>query len=254
MMASPLVTVFPDLEQLSLAAATHFLTLAQAKQITGQPFVIALNGGGTPQRLFEWLGQPPYRDQIDWTQVHIFWGDERCVPPTETGSNFHQTWSAWLRHVPIPPINLYRVRGEMEPAAAAQDYAQQLQTYAATIMPAPRWPFPLFDLVWLGMGADGHTAALFPGPLTPAEETQTVISVNAVYGGRPARRVTLTPWVFNKARHIVVMATGEQKAGTVAAALYGPHQPEKYPIQRIQPEEGEIGWWLDNAAAGQLPA
>ncbi len=243
-MAAPRIEVLPDLDALSLAAANQFASLAQQTHTTHQPFTVALNGGGTPERLFTLLGQPPFQAQVDWSRVHIFWGDERCVPPDTPGSNYQQAWSAWLQHVPIPAENIHRVQGELEPVAAAADYAQQLASFAH--------PFPRFDLVLLGMGEDGHTASLFPGPISTAEQTQTVIPVVATYEDRPAQRISLTPLVFNQAQHVWVMATGAKKARTVAAAIHGPRQPEQLPIQRIRPASGEIVWWLDVAAAADL--
>lgn len=249
-MGIPHIEVFPDLAALSLAAANQFVSLAQQAHTTNQPFTVALNGGGTPERLFILLGQTPFQEQVDWSGVHIFWGDERCVLPNTPGSNYQQAWTAWLQYVPIPAENIHRVRGELDPTAAATDYAHQLASFAQTIFSAH--PFPRFDLVLLGMGEDGHTASLFPGPISKAEQTQTVIPVVATYEDRPAQRVSLTPLVFNQARHIWVMATGAKKACTVAVALDGLQQPEQLPIQRIRPESGDMVWWLDTAAAADL--
>lgn len=240
--------VFPDLEALSLAAAAQFAHLVQQNSRRNHSFTVALNGGSTPQGLFEQLGQSPYREQINWEIVHIFWGDERCVPPDAPGSNYGQAWQAWLQHVPIPAINIHRIKGELTSDAAAADYTAQLKTFSQE-----KSPWPMFDLILLGMGDDGHTASLFPGSITREEQIQPVLAVTAVYEDRPAHRITLTPLVFNQARHIWVMATGRKKAPTVAAALHGPYQPAHFPIQRIRPEPGELTWMLDDAAASQLP-
>lgn len=248
-MRTPQVIVFPDVETLSHAAAAQFTFLVQQKSRDDRPFMVALNGGGTPQRLFELLGQSPYREQINWEVVHIFWGDERCVPPDAPGSNYGQAWQAWLRHVPIPATNIHRIQGELTPHAAAADYTIQLKAFSQG-----ESPWPVFDLILLGMGDDGHTASLFPGAMTPEQQIQPVLAVTAAYEGRPAHRITLTPLVFNQARHIWVMVTGAKKARIVAAALHGPHQPEHLPMQRIQPEQGKLTWMLDDAAAAQLPS
>lgn len=248
-MLSPQVIVFPDLEALSLAAAAQFASLVQQNSRSNHSFMVALNGGSTPQRLFELLGQSPYREQINWEVVHIFWGDERCVPPDDPGSNYGQAWRTWLRHVPIPAANIHRIKGELAPDAAAADYAIQLKTFSQG-----ESPWPVFDLILLGMGDDGHTASLFPGIMTPEEQIQPVLAVTAAYENRPTHRITLTPLVLNQARHIWIMVTGEKKAHTVAAALHGPHQPQQLPIQRIRPEHGKLTWMLDDAAARQLPS
>ena len=246
-MPGPHLAVFPNNEALSNAAAAQFASLVRQKSTSHRPFAVALNGGSTPQRLFELLGQSPYQEQINWNNVHFFWGDERCVPPDAPGSNYGQAWQAWLRHIPLPPTHIHRIKGELDPVAAAADYTTQLEQFRPG-----ETPWPVFDLLLLGMGDDGHTASLFPGPISTAEQDHPVLAVTATYEDRPARRVTLTPLVFNEAQQIWVMVTGKKKAGTVAAALRGPYQPEKLPIQRIRPTYGTITWMLDDAAAYQL--
>jgi 6-phosphogluconolactonase len=187
-----------------------------------------------------------YRDQVDWNSVHIFWGDERCVPVNDPGSSYGQARDLLLSHVPIPDSNVHRVRGELGPAEASKDYSSTLNRFAS---PALEWP--RFDLVYLGMGEDGHTASLFPG--SPADVTEPVLAVTAHYQDRPANRVTLTPAVFNSARMIVFMATGEKKADTFVEVLSKRYNPAQYPAQRIKPEDGRLIWLVDQAAAGKLP-
>jgi 6-phosphogluconolactonase len=239
--------IFQDLESLSREAARIFgKQAAKAIEERGR-FLAALNGGGTPQRLFQLLAEE-YREKIAWNDVHIFWGDERCVPPGEAGSNYGQARDAFLGHVPVSDSNIHRVRGELEPAEAARDYALTLSGFAAAPL-----DFPRFDLVYLGLGEDGHTASLFPG--SPAEVTEPVIPVTAQYQDRPANRVTLTQVVFNQARMVVFMATGEKKAGVLAEVLSGRYNPDQYPAQRIEPKamDGRLIWLLDEDAAGRLP-
>lgn len=240
----PELRIFKDLENLSREAARLFVGQAtKAIQERGR-FLVALNGGGTPNRLFQLLAAE-YREKVDWNNVHVFWGDERCVPPEEAGSNYHQAKEALLDRVSIPQRNIHRVKGELDPASAAKEYAETLGTFADDDL-----GFPHFDLVYLGMGEDGHTASLFPG--SPVDVREPVLPVTAHYQDRPARRVTLTPIVFNEARMVVFMATGEKKASTLAEVLNGRYNPDLYPAQRINPTNGRLIWLVDDAAAGRL--
>ena len=241
----PDLRIFKDTELLSRHAAEIFAERA-AQSITARDrFLVALNGGGTPTRLFQLLATK-YRDNVDWTKIHIFWGDERCVPPNDPGSSYGQARDLLLSHVPIPDANIHRIQGDLEPAEASRDYALTLSRFAS-----PPLEFPRFDLVYLGMGEDGHTASLFPG--SPVDVTEATLPVTAHYQDRPANRVTLTQLVFNQARMVVFMATGEKKAITLAKVLSDRYNPELYPAQRIEPKDGELIWLVDEDAAGKLP-
>ena len=142
--------------------------------------------------------------------------------------------------------NIQRVKGELDPVSASEEYARVLRGFAARSLDWPR-----FDLVYLGMGEDGHTASLFPG--SPVDVSRPAMPVTAQYQDRPANRVTLTPVVFNSARMVVFMATGEKKAQTLAEVLSDRYNPELYPAQRIRPEAGRLIWLVDRAAASKLP-
>ncbi|HSQ38658.1 MAG TPA: 6-phosphogluconolactonase [Anaerolineales bacterium] len=239
------IRIFKDMENLSREAADIFVERAAESIAERGRFLVALNGGGTPNRLFQLLAAD-YREKIDWNRVHVFWGDERCVPPGDAGSSYGQAWDAFLRHVPIPESNIYRVRGELEPADASRDYSLTLSGFAS-----PPLDFPRFDLVYLGMGEDGHTASLFPG--SPVDVTEQTLPVTAQYQDRPANRVTLTPLVFNQARTAAFMVTGEKKAVTLAEVLSDRYNPELLPAQRISPKNGDLVWLVDEEAAGKLP-
>lgn len=241
----PELRIFKDLESLSREAAAIFIEQAAMSITERGRFLVALNGGGTPNRLFRLLATE-YRKKVDWNKVHFFWGDERCVPPEDAGGNYGQAKEALLDHVPILEGNIHRVKGELDPASAAQDYAQILKSFAGDDL-----EFPRFDLAYLGMGEDGHTASLFPGSTVHA--TDTVIPVTANYQDRPANRVTLTQAVFNEARMVVFMAAGEKKANTLAKVLSGRYNPKQYPAQRIKSKNGILIWLVDEAAAGELP-
>lgn len=242
--------IFPTPSELTQAAAELFVRLANEAVTKYGRFLVALSGGSTPEGLFKLLAQPAYANQIPWVQTHFCWGDERLVPPDQPGSNYHQTAQLLLNHAPIPPTNIHRAKGELPPAEAVADYAAQLQALAA--QDQRNAPWPVFDLVLLGMGSDGHTASLFPGPILPEETEQPIIAVTAHYDGRPAHRLSLTPLVFNDARHILFLVTGKNKAETITAVLHSPHQPHKYPAQRIRPTHGTLHWFIDQEAAGRI--
>mgnify|MGYP001356970395 CR=1 FL=1 len=241
----PEIRIFKNLEELSLAAAKLFVEQAASSSAERNRFLVALNGGSTPTGLFQLLATD-FRGKVDWSRVQVFWGDERCVSPEEAGSSYGQAWKVLLSHVPMPSSNLHRIKGELGPVEASKDYSLILKGFAA-----PPLEWPRFDLVYLGMGEDGHTASLFPG--SPVDISQPAVPVTAHYQDRPADRVTLTPPVFNSARLVVFMASGRKKADTFAKVLRGNYSPELYPAQRIAPTEGRLIWLVDEAAASRLP-
>ena len=235
--------IFPNKQAIAVYAAMRFIEIAQNAIHKNGRFSIALSGGGTPQAFYELLAMNDYANQIQWQHVHLFWGDERSVPPTSDGSNFKQVREALIDHVPIPPENVWRVRGELEPADGARDYAQQLERFS------PQSP-PRFDIALMGMGSDGHTASLFPN--SPLEVEGSAIPVVANYGDRPARRVSLTPSVFNAAHNVWFMVSGAGKAETIAK-VFSENNPLLYPAQRIRPIDGNLTWFLDVDSAEKLP-
>ncbi|MEW6403226.1 MAG: 6-phosphogluconolactonase [Chloroflexota bacterium] len=248
-MVKPVIKIFDDLTSLSRAAADLFTeTVRQSISERGR-FLVALSGGSTPMDTYRLL----VHQAIDWEHVHVFWGDERCVPLDDPGSSYGQARKTWLDLVPIPEQNIHRIKADpsttsgqrLGPAAAAMDYIILLKRFAEAPLDWPR-----FDLVFLGMGDDGHTASLFPG--SPLDVTDAVIAVTVHYQDRPANRVTLTPVVFNAARHLLFLVSGESKSETLAHVLKGGYQPEGLPAQRIQPTEGELAWFVDAAAASKL--
>jgi len=239
------IRIFKDMEKLSKEAADLFIEQAERAIEERGRFLVALNGGSTPNRLFQLLATD-YRNKVDWDKTHIFWGDERCVPPDDSGSSYGQAWNAFLSHVTIPRSNIHRIIGELEPAKASKEYGITLKGFAS-----PPLDFPRFDLVYLGMGEDGHTASLFPG--SPVDVTEPTLPVTAHYQDRPANRVTLTQLVFNHARVVAFMVTGDKKAITLAEVLSDRYNPAQYPAQRIDPKDGKLIWLVDEDAASKLP-
>ena len=241
----PKLRIFDELETLSIHAANLFSAQATRSILERGQFLVALNGGGTPTRLFQLLATD-FHDKVEWAKVQVFWGDERCVPPNDPGSSYAQARELLLSRVPFPESNIHRIKGEFPPIEAAKEYSLLLKEYAF-----PPLDWPRFDLVYLGMGEDGHTASLFPG--SPVNVSDAVLPVTAHYQDRPANRVTLTQLVFNSARMVVFMATGEKKASMLAEVLSDRYNPELYPAQRIDPKDGELIWLVDDDAADKLP-
>jgi 6-phosphogluconolactonase len=239
------IRIFKDNDALSIAATDIFIQAAQhAIELRGR-FLVALSGGGTPSGLYRLLADEPHRSEVNWKKTFVFWGDERCVPPDDAGSNYYQVYGILLKHVPLPEENILRVKGELQPEQASNAYAQTMKDFAD-----PGLDWPRFDLVLLGMGDDGHTASLFPG--SRVEASSPTLAVTGHYQGRPAKRVTLTPLVFNSARKILFLVTGENKAVTLSRVLSDVSNQEQYPAQRIQPTDGQVIWLVDETAASLL--
>lgn len=244
------VAILPDADGVAYAAARRLAALARRAVAERGVATIVLAGGSTPLALYRLLAAPPLREAMPWEQSHLFWGDERAVPPDNPGSNYGQAADTLLRHVPVPAANVHRMRGELSPQDAAAAYVAELAAFRTAHDPEAPSPWPRFDLVLLGLGSDGHTASLFPG--SPVERDEPVVPVTADYDGRPAERITLTPRAINTARHIDFLVTGESKAEAVARTLHGGRDPQALPAQRIQPDAGRLTWWLDRAAAARL--
>jgi 6-phosphogluconolactonase len=236
----PRVDVFDDAGALLDAAADAVTATAAASIQARGRMTLALAGGATPRGLYERLAGP-WRDRIDWPRVHVFWGDERCVPPTHADSNYRLAWESLLQHVPVPAAQIHRIAGEIEPAAAARQYGA---TLAAEFDASAGTP-PVFDLILLGLGADGHTASLFPGHAAVDDTRHTVLAIPPE-GGRSAR-ITLTLPVLNAARAVLWLVTGETKAAALAAVLDGLPAPVPLPAQRVTSHDAR--WLVDRAAA-----
>ncbi len=237
------VRVFQDLEDLSLAAAEYFIHLAKRISASRQRFAVALSGGSTPQRLYSLLGEPMYRDAVEWSRVHVFWADERCVPQGHPESNYRLAYDAFLSRVPVPAENVHRIRGEDEPGKAAQAYEEELRSVFDTPGAA------IFDLIILGAGEDGHTASLFPGSAALDEKARLAVPV--YLKGPEMNRVTLTLAVLNSAAQVLFLASGRAKADVVRDILEGGGS-RHYPAGRVRPTDGNVLWFIDRQAAGDL--
>ncbi|MBS1664244.1 MAG: 6-phosphogluconolactonase [Bacteroidetes bacterium] len=236
--------VYKDAEQLSQAAAKWIADLIAETLKTKDRFTIALSGGSTPKLLHKLLAASPYKDQIDWSKMHIFWGDERAVPFEDDRNNAKMAFDTLLKFVPIPRYHIHVMRTDIEPAAAALEYEQILHHYFDTAPDAFS-----FDLVLLGMGDDGHTLSLFPGLPIVHEEKAWVSSF--FLQAQDMYRITLTKTIANKAAHVAFLTTGAGKAHALKEVLKGEYNPDLYPSQVIKPL-GELHWFVDEAAASGL--
>ena len=215
-------------------------------------FTVALAGGSTPKGMYSLLASDAYRERIDWSRVHVFFGDERCVPPENEYSNYRMANAALLMNVPIPPRQVYRIRGEAPPNIAAGEYEG---TLLRVFGQSDASPFPRFDLILLGMGPDGHTASLFPGSAALREQKRWV-TANDVEKFKdtptPWQRVTLTYPVLNAAAHVLFMVAGADKADSLREVLEGPPNPDLYPSQAVKPVNGNLTWLVDKSSAHKL--
>jgi 6-phosphogluconolactonase len=239
-----MIQVYPDLESLSRAAAALLVTQANLAVAARGRFSVALSGGATPVRTYELLAAPPLAAQVPWDRVHVFWGDERCVPLTDPRSNARLAKEAWLDRVPIPAEQIHPLNCALDPAAAARQYEAQLQEFFAGQPPR-------LDLVLLGLGEDGHTASLFPG--TPVLKEGERWTAAVCLAGQDLHRVTMTARLINQAAVVAFLVAGKSKAGVLREVLHGPYAPERLPAQLIQPPTGEIFWLIDQEAAALVP-
>jgi 6-phosphogluconolactonase len=238
-----MIEVYPDLESLSRAAATLLVEQANLAVAVRGRFSVALSGGVTPRRTYELLAVPPFKDQAPWDRVHVFWGDERCVPLNDPRSNARLAKEAWLDRVPIPGNQIHPWDCANDPATAARQYEAQLRAFFAG---QP----PILDLVLLGLGEDGHTASLFPG--APALAAGDLWAAAVYVAGAGLYRVTLTAPLINQAAMVVFLVAGGAKACVLREVLHGPRNPARLPAQLIRPQNGELRWLADLAAAASL--
>lgn len=233
------VEILADAEAVAVAAADFLTAQALAKQ---GPFVIALSGGSTPKRLYEILASSAYAARFPWDRVQLFFGDERFVPPGDESSNYHMTNLALLSKVPVPSANVHRMPTDGDPADAAARYQRELQTqYGADTLEPGR---PLFDVVLLGLGENGHTASLFPRT-DILQETQAWVGT-CVPDDAPHTRLSLTYPAIASSRFVVFLVAGAGKADVVKAVRGG---DTNLPSTHIT-TDGELIWMLDEAAAG----
>lgn len=236
--------ILEDTKALARAAADHFVAASEEAIENRGRFMVALSGGSTPQEAYSRLSNPVLATKVSWRNVHLFWGDERCVPADHPDSNYRMARKTMIQKVPIPQANVHRIQGELDPDLAAEKYADELRSVFGSE------ERPRFDWIFLGLGTDGHTASLFPGSLALRETEHWVLAVFAE--ALQAWRVTLTLPVLNSARQLSFLVSGKSKAERLHEVLEGEPQPEPLPAQLIQPLNGQVTWLVDQAAAAKL--
>jgi 6-phosphogluconolactonase len=206
-------------------------------------FTLALSGGSTPQKLHKVLASSPFKEEIDWSKIHFFWGDERAVPFDDERNNAKMAFDSLLDYVPVKKEQIHLMRTDIEPEAAAKEYEEILHSYFDE-------GGHTFDLVLLGMGDDGHTLSLFPGTEIVHEKDAWTKSFYLTQ--QSMYRISLTAPVVNLSSAVAFLVTGNNKAQTLKQVLNGSYQPEKFPSQLIKPLKGELHWFMDEDAAAAL--
>jgi 6-phosphogluconolactonase len=238
-----MIQAYDDLEKLSQAAAELFVERAKSAVQAQGRFAVALSGGHTPERTYQLLASPPLRDQVPWQETHVFWGDERCVPPRDPLSNERMARQALLDHVPVPPAHVHPMSCVTTPGECAQQYEALLHSFFAGRSCR-------FDLIFLGLGENGHTASLFPG--TPVLDEQERWAAEVYVTEQDLYRVTLTVPLINHAALVAFLVAGADKAQVLHEVIEGPSDPHRLPAQLIRPIGGELAWLVDKEAAAAL--
>ncbi|MBA2683623.1 MAG: 6-phosphogluconolactonase [Gemmatimonadaceae bacterium] len=236
---------------LAAASAERFIAAAEKAIATRGRFVVALSGGSSPRATYERLAREPLAHRVDWSRVHVVWGDERCVTPADPSSNYKMAYDSLLDRVPLPTANIHRIRGEEAPERAAESYEAALRNLLETPTGPPSSnPARRIDLVLLGLGDNGHTASLFPeGPaLDDVSRWVVAAHVNAI----PPWRVTMTLPLLNAAAELLFIVAGKDKAAMLNRVRCGPPHPRELPAQLIAPTSGRVHWLVDAEAAAQL--
>lgn len=237
------VEIFDSPEQMAARAAELFLSTARRAIERQGRFSVALSGGESPVPLFRRLADQATASGIDWTKVHIFWADERCVPPDHPGSNFRLAQELLLSRLPSPGAVIHRIQGELPPEDGAKAYRADLRTFFSSS------PLPEFDQIWLGLGEDGHTASLFPGNDQPGSSSDSAIAVYV--DSIASHRVTLTLPAINNARQVFFIVTGNAKAEVVTKILER-SADARFPASLVALPSGCVTWFLDREAAKLL--
>ena len=240
------IQIYASPDSLAAALAKQILEATRQAELTDTSLSLALSGGSTPRRLFTHLAAEPYRTELPWPHLHLYWGDERCVPPDDPESNYGVADTELLSRVGIPPENIHRMRGEADPGIEATRYGEEL----GKSLPVNENGLPVFDWVLLGLGSDGHTASLFPE--TPALGATDEICLATTHPSTGQGRLTLSLAALNNARRITFLVTGREKAAIVRTILTTPPSEQSLPAGLVHPIMGQLEWLFDQAAASLL--
>jgi 6-phosphogluconolactonase len=232
--------VFKNIEELSVDFCNNITQLTSGKE----KFFLALSGGTTPKVIFQTLVRD-FKKKIEWNKVHFFWGDERCVPPDHSESNYGMAKEYLLDHIDIPVENIYRIKGEDNPDNEAERYSNEIKKYLPEVNGLPQ-----FDAAMLGLGEDGHTASIFPDQLKLLSSDK--ICETAIHPSTKQKRITLTGKVINNSGEIYFLVTGKKKSIIVKKILNKKNNYLKFPASHINPFNGELFWFLGDEAASEL--
>ena len=234
--------IYEDPRETALACCHKIFDLLKEALATRDLAAVAVSGGSTPKLLFEEMAHTTF----GWSRVHLFFVDERCVPPTDAQSNYKLAREHFIDPAGFPAANVHRMQGELDPGEAARLYAQEIRDFFSLAPGA----FPKFDIIHQGMGPDAHTASLFPGE--PLIEDRANLVAKTYVDKFHQWRVTLLPGVLQAARNTVMLVAGPDKAEPLRAVVHEPYDPAKYPAQIVTRAKGNVMWFLDKAAAGML--
>ncbi|HEY7751636.1 MAG TPA: 6-phosphogluconolactonase [Ignavibacteriaceae bacterium] len=234
-----MIKVFKDNLELAHSFCEELFELTGEKE----KLFFVLSGGSTPKIIFQILAND-YKGKIDWKKVHLFWGDERCVSPEDKESNYGMTKKILIDSIAIPDENIHRIKGENDPVEESRRYSEEVKKYVPF-----NNKFPLFDLVTLGIGEDGHVASIFPGQMNLINSEK--ICEVAVHPSSGQKRITLTGNVINNSRQIIFLITGKNKS-TIVKELFEGKDKSKYPAGNIKPVHGKVEYYLDRDAAKLL--
>jgi 6-phosphogluconolactonase len=239
-----IVKIFPDSHSLAKEFAKEMIYLIDLSAQKSKPFSVALSGGSTPEVLFTLLSEN-YAKSVFWQFVHIFWVDERCVSPDDSESNYGMTRRKLLSNIDIPFSNIHRIKGEEDPENEVLRYPEEILKFTEK-----RDGLPLFDLMILGLGEDGHTASIFPGHMELINSDK--ICDIALHPGTLQKRITLTGRVINNADFITFLVTGKKKEKIVQKIFKKSMDAKNLPASYIAPIYGRLSWFLDSEAGGLL--
>lgn len=237
------IHIYKDADELSNAVCDWITNYIATTLKTKGRFTIALSGGSTPKKLHMILATSPHKEQIAWDKMHVFWGDERAVPFNDERNNAKMAYDTLLNAVPVPAGQIHVMRTDIPPEESAIEYDKLLHSYFDETRTS-------FDLVLLGMGDDGHTLSLFPG--TEIIHEKTAWAKAFMLNSQNMFRISLTAPIVNRSTAIAFLATGNNKAKALKEVLEGKYHPDVYPSQVIKPENGELHWFIDEAAAAGL--
>ena len=240
----PEIKIFPSPLSLAEEFASEFVRIINKSAKKSIPFTVALSGGSTPELLFSLLGDK-YSENADWSNAHFFWCDERCVPPGDSKSNFGMANDKFISKTEIPSANIHRITGESNPAMEALRYSSEIEAFTRK-----RDGFPVFDLMLLGVGDDGHTSSVFPGH-TDSFASGKICEV-AVHPATGQKRITVTGTVINNADNVIFLVTGKKKALIVRDIISRNKNSGKFPAAFVNPAYGHLRWYLDEEAASYL--